>query len=135
MHYSHSLTRPDAERTCICSVQGWEITMARDFSKAFYHSKEWEQVRAYVLMRDRYICQRCGLPAQEVHHIIHLSPDNIWDTKVTLNPENLISLCKGCHFEQHVKDKEAGKRKKHGLSEGDCREGYHFDELGQLVPD
>lgn len=109
--------------------------MARQFSEKFYKSKEWEQVRKYVLMRDRYCCKHCGRPAQEVHHIIHLSPENIWDVKVTLNPDNLISLCKDCHFAQHVKDKEAGKRRAHGLSEGDCADGYHFDENGQLVPD
>ena len=109
--------------------------MARDFAKAFYHSKEWERVRTFVLMRDRYVCRICGRPAQEVHHKIHLSPANIWDTTITLNPENLISLCKDCHFEQHTKDKEAGKRRAHGLSEGDCAEGFHFDASGQLVPD
>lgn len=109
--------------------------MAREFSKPFYNSKEWEQVRAFVLIRDRYICQKCGRPAQEVHHKIHLSPENIYDPKVSLNPDNLISLCKDCHFNEHKKDKETGKRKKHGLSEGDCAEGYHFDASGQLVPD
>ena len=109
--------------------------MAREFSKAFYKSPEWEKVRKYVLMRDRYICQKCGGPAEEVHHIIHLSPENIWDPKITLNPNNLVSLCRADHFLIHVRDKEAGKRHKHGLSEGDCAEGYHFDASGQLVPD
>lgn len=109
--------------------------MAREFSKPFYNSKEWEQVRSYVLMRDRYLCQKCGKPAEEVHHKKHLSPENINDPRVSLNPENLISLCKACHFNEHKKDKEAGKRKKHGLSEGDCADGYHFDEFGQVVPD
>lgn len=109
--------------------------MARLFSKKFYDSREWEEVRQFVLMRDRFICQLCGRPAQEVHHKIHLSPENIWDPKITLNPANLISLCKDCHFAQHTKDKEAGKRKANGLSEGDCREGFHFDASGQLVPD
>lgn len=109
--------------------------MARDFSRAFYKSPEWEKVRQFVLMRDRYLCQKCGCPAEEVHHIIHLSPENIWDPKVTLNPQNLISLCRADHFAEHTKDKEAGKRKALGLSEGDCADGYCFDENGQLVPE
>ena len=109
--------------------------MAREFAEKFYHSKEWEKVRRFVLMRDRYVCRICGRPAQEVHHKIHLAPENIWDTKVTLNPDNLVSLCKDCHFAQHIEDKEAGKRKAHGRSAGDCAEGFHFDENGQLVPD
>jgi hypothetical protein len=122
------------EAPATCSGIGGGM-MARSFSKAFYKSRQWEEVRTFVLMRDRYICQRCGRPAQEVHHKIHLSPENIWDPKITLNPDNLISLCKECHFAQHVRDKEAGKRHKHGLSEGDCAEGYHFDASGQIVPD
>lgn len=109
--------------------------MAQKFSELFYQSKEWKQVREFVLMRDRYCCQRCGLPAQEVHHIIHLSPENIWDVKVTLNPQNLVSLCKECHFKEHRRDQAAGRRKALGLSEGDCADGFHFDESGQLVPD
>lgn len=109
--------------------------MAREFAKAFYHSVEWARVRQYVLMRDRFVCRLCGRPAQEVHHKIHLSADNIWDTTITLNPDNLVSLCKDCHFNQHKQDKEAGKRRRHGLSEGDCADGFHFDENGQLVPD
>ena len=109
--------------------------MARDFARAFYKSKEWEQVRQFVLMRDRFLCQKCGAPAEEVHHKIHLSPENIWDPKITLNPQNLASLCKECHFAEHTHDKEAGKRRKLGLSEGDCANGYRFDENGQLIPD
>ena len=109
--------------------------MARDFARSFYASKEWDKVRQFVLMRDRYVCQHCGLPAQEVHHKTHLSPENIWDTSITLNPENLVSLCKDCHFAEHTRDKEAGKRKARGLSEGACADGFHFDASGQLVPD
>ena len=109
--------------------------MARSFSQAFYKSKEWEQVRNFVLMRDKYLCQKCGRPAQEVHHIIHLTPDNIWNVNITLNPDNLVSLCREDHFAEHKRDKEEGKRRRSGRSEGDCAEGYNFDENGQLVPD
>ena len=109
--------------------------MARPFAKPFYDSKEWEKVRNFVMLRDKYMCQVCGRPAQEVHHIIHLSPENIYDPKITLNPENLVSLCRDCHFETHAKDKARGIRHAHGMSEGDCADGYHFDESGQIVPD
>ena len=109
--------------------------MAREFSSAFYHSKEWKKVRKFVLMRDRYVCQKCGKPAQEVHHIIHLTPENIWNPQIALNPSNLVSLCRDDHFKIHEQDKAAGNRKKHGLSVGDCADGYHFDETGQLIPD
>ena len=109
--------------------------MARSFAKSFYDSKEWKAVRAYILQRDHYTCTRCPMPAEEVHHIVRLSPDNIWDVRVTLNPDNLISLCKNCHFKEHETEKEAGKFKGNEKSYGDCREGFHFDESGQIVPD
>ena len=109
--------------------------LAREFAKEFYHSREWQKVRDYVLARDHYKCTRCPMPAEEVHHIIRLSPENINDVKITLNPENLISLCKDCHFAEHKREKEAGRRKANGTSYGDCREGFHFDENGMLVPD
>ena len=86
--------------------------MAREFSKAFYHSKQWQQVREYVLMRDSYLCRICGQPAEEVHHKIHLTPENLYDPRVNLNPDNLISLCKECHFKEHVADKIRGKNQK-----------------------
>ena len=102
--------------------------MAREFSKAFYHSKQWQQVREYVLMRDSYLCRICGAPAEEVHHKIHLTPGNLYDPRVNLNPDNLISLCKECHFKEHVADKINGKNQKNRNFTDD----YEFDENGQL---
>ena len=109
--------------------------MAREFAKKFYDSKEWAAVRTYVLMRDRYRCTRCKNPAEEVHHIIRLSPENIWDVNITLNPDNLISLCKDCHFAEHKAEKEAARRKANGEGRKECADGFHFDENGLFVPD
>lgn len=109
--------------------------MSREFSTAFYHSTAWKKTRLYILQRDHYKCTRCYNPAEEVHHITRLSPENINDVTITLNPDNLISLCKDCHFKEHEAEKEAGKKKAKGASAGDCREGFHFDENGLLVPD
>ena len=109
--------------------------MAQDFAKAFYDSAAWKKVRTYVLMRDRYTCTRCGRPAQEVHHIMRLSPDNMWNTKITLNPDNLISLCREDHFKEHEMEKIKGTKRANGKTYGDCREGFHFDKNGMLVPD
>lgn len=36
-------------------------------------------------------------PAEEVHLKKELTPDNINDISVTVNPDNLISLCGDCH--------------------------------------
>ena len=109
--------------------------MAKNFAKAFYKSSEWEKVRQFVLMRDKYKCTICGRPAQEVHHIEHLSPSNIGDVKISLNPVNLTSLCRDCHFAQHELDKKRGAKKYNTSKNADCRDGFHFDDNGFLVPD
>ena len=103
--------------------------MAREFSKSFYNSKEWKSCREYVLMRDKYLCIKCGRPAEEVHHFVHLNQENITDLKITLNPENLASLCKDCHFAEHRQDKADGHRKKGSYS----LPVYEFDEFGRPV--
>ena len=100
--------------------------MARDFAKSFYKSKEWQQTRDYILKRDRYLC-RCGKPATEVHHIKHLSPQNINDVTVTMNPANLVSLCRDCHFEEHKGEHGKGRANEENNP-------YTFDENGMLVP-
>lgn len=101
--------------------------MARKFAKAFYNSKEWEAVRNAVLMRDRYLCTRCGQGASEVHHIKHLTPDNIGDPSITMNMDNLTSLCRECHFEMHKGEHGRGRE----VIES---EQYEFDENGMLIP-
>ena len=98
--------------------------MSRDFSKSFYNSKEWQAVRDGILMRDNYLCVKCGKPAEEVHHKIHLSPDNIGDPNITMNPGNLVSLCRDCHFAEHRLDKARGHLRNDVLPE------IYFDESG-----
>ncbi len=100
--------------------------MSRGFAKSFYNSKEWQITRDYILKRDNYLC-RCGKPATEVHHIEHLSPSNIGDVTITMNPKNLISLCRECHFEEHK-----GEHGKGRMIEED--NPYEFDENGMLIP-
>ena len=109
--------------------------MARDFAKAFYNSKAWLDTRQWVLHRDGMICRECikrgrVVPAAEVHHIIHLTPDNICDTSITMNMDNLVSLCRDCHFEEH-RGEHAGGRK---AQENEEPYNYTFDASGQLVP-
>lgn len=108
------------------------INMAREFAKAFYKSKEWRITREYILKRDNYLCVKCGAPAEEVHHIIHLRPDNIDNPQITLNADNLICLCKDCHFAEHYRDKAEGHRTSDRQHELDV-EQYEFNENGFLV--
>lgn len=81
----------------------------KSIKHAFYTSREW------VLCREAYItshslCERClskGLvvPAEIVHHKIHLSEDNYRNPSIALNFQNLESLCKDCHNKEHFGEK------------------------------
>ncbi len=52
-------------------------------------------------MSKYYICERCGQPAEIAHHKIYLSPGNITNPDIALNPANLEALCMNCHNTEH----------------------------------
>ena len=64
-----------------------------------YIGDDYEQIRAYVLYRDKYICQNCygksGDKILRVHHIIRRRDGG------TNRPENLVTLCHTCHQNYH----------------------------------
>ena len=64
-------------------------------------------------------CEKCGAVGTEVHHIVHLTNDNVDDPNISINLDNLILLCKECH------------NKIHGRFEGNRT--YEFDKDGNLV--
>lgn len=94
--------------------------MAREFSKSFYRSKQWKDVRQYVFNRDLGLCTKCGRPGEEVHHTVWLTPDNINNPEITLNDKLLITLCRDCHQRIHNKSSVVA-------------EGLMFNEFGELV--
>jgi len=64
----------------------------------FYHSKAWNTVRQYVLVRDNHLCQECLkenqiTSAEIVHHKIEIRDD----FSKALDPNNCVSVCKSCH--------------------------------------
>lgn len=74
----------------------------QEFARKFYKSKAWQACRAaYIAQRvqeDGGLCQCCGEePGYIVHHVVHLTPANINDPAVALNPANLAYECKACH--------------------------------------
>ena len=73
--------------------------MAKDWSKPFYNSRVWKAQRETVLKRDKYICTEpgCHRHAEEVHHIKELTEENVGDPKISLDMNNLRSLCGDCH--------------------------------------
>lgn len=94
--------------------------MAKDFSLAFYTSAAWRRCRRQVLRRDLFTCVYCDDRASEVHHIVELTPQNILDENIALNPDNLLSLCHLCH-------------QKVTAGTGDIQEGYLFDDDGNVI--
>lgn len=93
-------------------------------------------MRRYIILRDNYCCRRCGAAGSEVHHKIYLTPENINDPKVTLNPENLELLCRSCHQNEHSYDRSMGNIKDDKTKElvKEIHSKYIFDDQGNLVP-
>lgn len=100
--------------------------MAKEWAQSFYKSQAWQAVRKRALIRDGFTCRFCGARATEVDHIKELTPDNITDRQVSLNLDNLQSLCHVCHTVKTMEDK--------GIVQKDCDEKYFFDEDGNLAP-
>ena len=71
-------------------------------------------------MSQDFICERCGEPAKIVHHKRWLNRDNINDTDITLNWDNLEALCQDCHNKEHHKSAP--------------RLRYRFDADGGIIP-
>jgi len=100
--------------------------MAREFAKSFYNSKEWATAREQALRDACYLCNRCGQPATMVHHKKRLSPQNIYDVSVSLNPKNLEALCNDCHNAEHSQEHGKGRERLEKYP-------YMFDSNGMLI--
>lgn len=93
--------------------------MSKDYAIGFYSSTAWKTCREVYKKKMCYLCESCGEPASEVHHIKHLTPDNIDNPEVTLNESNLMCLCHKCHMKIHKSEAE-GRR-------------YIIDDEGRVI--
>lgn len=89
--------------------------------RRFYGSTAWRKTQAAYMEKQNYICERCGAPAQIVHHKIPLTNDNLYNSKIALDWDNLEALCRKCHAEAH-KDRDYISVK-----------GAEFDADGNLI--
>lgn len=93
-------------------------SMAKEYAKAFYKSKAWENCRAGYIKYVGGLCERCLKNGSYnagviVHHKIHLNPDNITNPEIALDYNNLELLCMDCHNKEHTEDRlKYEKRKK-----------------------
>ena len=91
----------------------------RDFAVKFYKSKAWKDCSMMYRSSVGGLCERCkakGLlvPAEIVHHKIHVTPDNINRPDLVLNFDNLEALCRNCHADMHKRIKKRYKVDKYG---------------------
>ena len=82
----------------------------REFAAAFYSSQAWKDCRSAYVKSVGGLCEVClskGIykAGEIVHHKVHVSPKNIGDPSVTLNPANLQLVCRDCHGEAHGTNK------------------------------
>lgn len=70
----------------------------KNYSKAFYYSGEWRNLRKEIYKRDKWTCNDCGKKGGELHahHII-----SIGKCKDGLDKSNIITLCRKCHTKRH----------------------------------
>ena len=82
----------------------------KTFADVFYVSPAWKRCARGYKNAVGGLCERCRdrgmiVPAEEVHHKIRLTPENINKPEIALNWDNLIALCKDCHMNEHRKKK------------------------------
>lgn len=74
---------------------------------SFYCSVKWRRFRDTILAERGPVCAKCGkvianpLDCELDHHPIELTPDNVNDPNVSLNPDNVQILCHACHDKKH----------------------------------
>ena len=89
------------------------------WAKWFYLSDAWRKTRKAFLEYRGGLCERCKSVGEIAHHRIYITPQNIHDTHITLDWNNLELLCQDCHNKEHSK-KEITR--------------YSFDANGNISP-
>ena len=67
----------------------------------FYKSPAWLAARELRIMSVNGLCERCGQVGIEVHHKERLNVENVNDSLISLNQDNLELLCRECHNREH----------------------------------
>jgi len=101
--------------------------MAKEFAKAFYEGMVWRKFRKVYINQRRMIdggmCEICHeRPGYIVHHKILLTPDNIGDDSISLNPDLVEYVCKPCHDREdgHFIGCETSAKRRFGFDSDGC---------------
>lgn len=86
----------------------------KEYAEAFYKSRTWQDCRNEYARKAKHLCENClkdGIirAGEIVHHINPITPANIDNPEITLNPENMMLVCRDCHAKIH-----SGKRYRFG---------------------
>lgn len=98
---------------------GCSGVIMQQYAETFYKSFAWQQCRDSYARSVGYLCEECGAAGEIVHHIKHITPDNINDPNITLGFDNLQLLCRDCHAKKHKKNNRR----------------YRVDSAGRVVAD
>lgn len=74
--------------------------------KSFYASEEWINLRLLLINQRKNKCERCEkiIPKSKDligHHMIELTPENVHDRMISLNPDKIEIICFDCHNKEH----------------------------------
>lgn len=97
--------------------------MGKEFANEFYGSIAWKNCREAYKKYRRGLCELClekGIytPAEIVHHKIPITAHNVNDPNITLNPLNLLCVCREHHEQLHNPNRQ---------------NRYSFDEYGHCI--
>lgn len=97
--------------------------------KSFYASEKWLNFRMFIISERMNAalkaglkglkCEHCGQVILDVrgvtlhHHPIELTPDNVKDPMVALNPKNVMVVHHGCHNQIHGRFGHEPRRQVH----------------------
>jgi len=75
--------------------------------QSFYTSSRWRKFRNVIIAERGSVCESCGkvianpLDCELDHDPIELTPENVNDADVSLNPDNVKVKCNDCHNKRH----------------------------------
>ncbi|MFD3271508.1 HNH endonuclease signature motif containing protein [Paenibacillus dendritiformis] len=74
--------------------------------QTFYASRKWREFRLSLIAERGNRCQECGkIVAKSIeligHHTTELTPENVHDHNISLNPEMVELICRDCHDKEH----------------------------------
>jgi hypothetical protein len=85
---------------------------------SFYCSEKWQKFRLLIIAECGPVCKTCGkvisnpLDCELDHYPIELTPENVCDTNISLNPDNVKVSCHACHDKRHHR---FGNQPEHGI--------------------